>query len=115
MGIKLIKANEGVTRNINKTYKVTNFLTKNSSDDISVAISEAIKHSETTKNSVSNRVYYVLEGKLIIKKQGKTFIAEPGDVVFIPKSTDYHFEGTFKTILINSPAFEPQYEHIAKI
>ena len=115
MTIKLIKKNEGITRKISETYQVTNFLTKDSSENVSLAVSEATNHSETTKNIRSDRVYYVLEGKLIVKKNDKEFVAEPGDTIFIPKNTEYHFEGTFKAILINSPAFRPEDEQISKL
>ena len=115
MEIKLIKKNQGIARKISETYQVTNFLTKDSSENVSLAVSEATNHSETTKNIRSDRVYYVLEGKLIVKKDNKEFVAESGDVIFIPKNTEYHFEGTFKAILINSPAFSPQNEQISKL
>ena len=115
MEIKLIKKNKGITREISKTYQVTNFLTEKLSENISVAISEAVNHSEITKNIKSDRVYYILEGKLIVKKDGKEFIAKSGDVIFIPKNTEYHFSGTFKTILINSPSFNSRDEQIKKL
>ena len=115
MSIQIIKKNQGIARKISKNYQVTNFLTKDSSENASLAVSEATNHSETTKNIRSDRVYYVLEGQLVVKKNNKEFVAKRGDVVFIPKNTEYHFEGTFKAILINSPAFNPQDEQISKL
>ena len=115
MEIKFIKKNEGIARKISETYQVTNFLTKDSSENISLAVSKATNHSETTKNIRSDRVYYILEGKLIVRKDNKEFVAELGDVIFIPKNTEYHFEGTFKAILVNSPAFRPEDEQISKL
>lgn len=115
MSIQIIKKDQGIARRISESYRVTNFLTKDSTKNVSLAVSEATNHFETTKNVRSDRVYYVLEGKLIVKKDDKKFIAEPGDVIFIPKNTEYHFEGTFKAILINSPAFSTQDEQISKL
>ena len=115
MKIKLIKNNKGIIRKISETYQVTNFLTKKLSENVSVAISEATNHSETTKNIKSDRIYYILKGKLIVKKDGKEFVAESGDLEFIPKNTEYHFGGTFKTILINSPSFNSRDEQIKEL
>ncbi len=72
-------------------------------------------HSEVTKNIKSDRIYYVLSGKLIIKENKRKLVAKKGDLVFIPKNTKYYFGGTFKTILINSPPFDPKNEKIFKI
>ncbi|MEW6295699.1 MAG: hypothetical protein AB1467_05425 [Candidatus Diapherotrites archaeon] len=110
MEIKLIKKSEGITRTINKNYGVTNFLTKELSKNLSVALSNAVKHCEKTKNTRSDRAYYILKGKLTVRKGNKKFMAKKGELIFIPKNTEYTFEGTFKAILINSPAFRPQDE-----
>jgi ethanolamine utilization protein EutQ (cupin superfamily) len=110
MEIKIIKKSEAEARKINETYKVVNFLTRDISENVSLAIGHATNHSETTKNIRSDRVYYILDGRLMIKQNDKDLIAEQGDVIFIPKNTEYHFEGTFKTILVNSPAFNLQDE-----
>lgn len=115
MTIQLIKKNQGITRKISETYNVTNFLTRDTSENVSLAIGEAINHSETTKNVGSDRIYYVIEGKLFVKKENKEFVAEVGDIIFIPKDTEYQFKGTFKAILINSPAFSPKNERISKL
>ena len=112
MAVKIIRKSETTAREISKTYTVTNFLTKNLCKDVSLAVSQATNHSETTKNIKSDRVYYVLKGKLIVNKE---IVAEPGDVIFIPKNTEYSFEGTFKAVLVNSPAFNPQDEKISKL
>lgn len=85
MTIQIIKKNQGITRKISESYKVTNFLTKDSSENVSLAFSEATNHSETTKNVRSDRAYYVLEGKLIVKKDDKEFVAEPRDVIIYSK------------------------------
>ena len=34
-------------------------------------VSEATIHSETTKNTKINRIYYIPEGRLIVKKSNK--------------------------------------------
>lgn len=115
MQIRLIKKKEGIKRAISKTYKVINLLTREDSKNISFAISKAKNHFEITKNIRSDRIYYILEGKLIVKQNNREFVAQGGEILFIPKNTKYQFEGTFKAILINSPAFNPKDEKIIKI
>lgn len=115
MSIEIVKKEEGDEREISESYQVKNFITKESSEKVSLAVSEADEHSETTKNVRSDRIYYVLEGKLVIKDDKGKYTAEPGDVIYIPKDTKYHFKGTFKAVLINSPAFDPEDEKIAEL
>jgi ethanolamine utilization protein EutQ (cupin superfamily) len=111
MPIRLIKKSQGISRKISDTYKVMNFVTRDINKNVSLAVSTATRHAETTK-SASDRIYYVLEGKLTVNKK---YVAYMGDVIFIPKNTEYHFEGTFKTILVNAPAFNPRREQISKL
>lgn len=111
--IRIVKKREGMARKISENYEVTNLLTKEFSDNVSLAVSEAKNHSEKTMNARSDRLYYVLNGRLVVRKDDKEFIAEPGDAILIPRKTEYSFEGTFKAILINTPAFSPGDERIA--
>ena len=112
MGIKIIKKNEGITRKISETYKVTSLLTKDLSDNVSLSVGNAANHSETTKNIRSDRIYYILEGKLILEGDNKKFVAEKGDVIFIPHNTEYYFQGSFKAVLVCSPAFSSKDEQM---
>ena len=106
MGIEIIKKEKGSLREISESYSILNLLSKERSDSMSIAVSTAKDHSETTQTT-SDRAYYVLEGELIINNEN---IAKSGDVVFIPKNTEYTFKGTFKSILINSPPFNKKNE-----
>lgn len=112
IGIKLIKKNNRITRIISETYQIDNFLTERDCKYLSIAVSKAKNHSEITKNIKSDRVYYILRGKLFALKGNKKYIAEKGDILFIPKNTKYQFQGTFEAVLINSPAFDPKNEKI---
>jgi len=107
--IKFIKTKDAIIREIAKTYKISNLLTVKDSKNISVAIGRAENHTEITKNTQSDRVYYVLNGTLIVNKIEN----KAGDVVFVPKGTEYEFGGTFEAVVINSPAFNPQVEIIS--
>lgn len=90
-------------------------LTKETSKKVSFAIAEAKEHSEICKNIKSDRIYYVLEGQLIVSEGSKVYVANPGDLIFIKANTPYHFKGSFKAILINAPAFDAKNEKILKM
>ncbi len=104
--MKIFRKKQGITRKISPSYKVTNYLTNKTSKNISCAISKAKNHSEITKTNESDRVYYILKGKLLITVDNKKIKINEGDMIFIPKNTEYQFGGTFKAVLINSPAFK---------
>lgn len=102
MTIKIIKSENGVSRKISESYSVLNLLTASDSDNISLAVSTAENHNETTKTT-SDRAYYLLEGELIVDDN---LVAKKGDIVFIPANTEYNFKGSFKAVLVNSPPFK---------
>lgn len=111
MSIKIIKQEDGVTRKISDSYSVLNLLTASDSDKISLAVSSAVNHNETTKTT-SDRAYYILEGELIVNDG---LIAKKGDVVFVSADTEYNFKGSFKAVLVNSPPFKKSNEAISKL
>jgi mannose-6-phosphate isomerase-like protein (cupin superfamily) len=92
---------DGIVRKISESYSVLNLLTAQQSEQISLAIGTAIDHEETTQTS-SERVYFVLEGEIIVNDE---MIIKVGEVVYIPANIEYRFKGSFKAIIINSPAF----------
>lgn len=108
MPIKLFKKEEAIIRKVSESYSISNYLTINDSSKVSVAISDALNHIETTKTN-SDRVYYILEGKITINKN---VIGNSGDVIYIPSNTVYSFKGTFKAVVINSPPFKKEKEKI---
>lgn len=81
-------------------------MTKEDSPSITVVVGKAKNHFEITMNTESDRAYYILNGEMIL--DGNKF--EAGDVIYIPKNTEYQFEGTFEAVIINSPAFDPKYD-----
>jgi ethanolamine utilization protein EutQ (cupin superfamily) len=85
VAIKIIKSEDGIIRKISNSYSVLNLLTANDSDKVSLAVSTAENHEETTKTE-SDRVYYILEGKLIVNTK---LVAKIGEVVFVSANTEY--------------------------
>ncbi|MPM98902.1 hypothetical protein SDC9_146092 [bioreactor metagenome] len=101
MSIKLFKKEDSVIRKISDSYSISNYLTIEDSNNVSVAVGNALNHNETTKTE-SDRVYFILEGEIIINNlKGKS-----GDILYIPQNTEYSFSGTFKAVIINSPPFK---------
>ena len=110
MSIKIIKQEEGMSRKISDSYSVLNLLTAIDSDKVSLSVSSAVNHDETTKTT-SDRAYYILEGELIVNND---LIAKKGDVIFVSANTEYNFKGSFKAVLVNSPPFKKNCESISK-
>lgn len=65
---------------------------------------EARDYSEE-ETATYNRAYYVLEGSLEIISDDIAQTLQAGDSCFIEENTTYKMQGTFKTIVINQPAF----------
>jgi len=111
MSIKLLKQEEGAIRKISDSYSILNLLTAQDSSKMSIAISNAKNHDETTKTS-SDRAYFILEGSITVDEK---LIGKPGDIIFIPANIEYKFKGSFRSILINSPPFKKENEQISKL
>jgi ethanolamine utilization protein EutQ (cupin superfamily) len=108
--IKIIRAKDATKRAVAKTYSIYGMLEAKDSKHMSACISKAIKHKETTINTKSDRFYYILKGTVKVSANGKTFIANKGDIVFIPAKTKYHFSGTFDALQVLSPPFNRIYD-----
>lgn len=105
--IKVVRQSEAVVRHIADTYKATNFVTKDISPNVSLAINEAINHSETETTDY-DRIYYVLEGELNITGDNEPLLIKAGDACFVSAHTTYDFSGNFKAVVVNQPAFGSQ-------
>jgi mannose-6-phosphate isomerase-like protein (cupin superfamily) len=104
--IQHFRPEDGIVRQISESYSVLNLLTAQQSEQISLAIGTATDHEETTTTS-SERVYFVLEGEMTVNDE---IVVKVGEVVYIPAKMEYRFKGSFKAIIINSPAFRVENE-----
>ena len=76
-------------------------------ENISIDIIEVYKgHEKYCTNKVSSHIYYVLEGNGKFKINGKLYDVEMGDIIEIPKNTEFIYIGKMKLLLIMSPAFQ---------
>ena len=101
---KVVKNSEAIIRKIASNKRAYNFITKNVNPNVSLARIEA-ENFEGEILIEQNFIYYVLEGKLMLKfKKGKA-ILNPGDTCYVTKGSTYVMSGTFKTIVVSQPAF----------
>lgn len=101
---KVVKKSEAKIRKISENKIAINFITKEISKDISLAITEAYDFDEN-ETSPYNRIYFVTGGELSLQFEKESITLTSGDSCFISKNTDYLMKGTFKAIVINQPAF----------
>lgn len=66
------------------------------------------------KNFVSQRVYFILEGSATVKVEKNEFVVNKNDLVFIEKGQTHTIKGNAKYLIITTPPFEPQNEHIVE-
>jgi len=101
---QFIKKSEATLRQIAPNKSALNYVTKDISSSLSLATTEGEDFSETEVCSY-DRVYFVLEGVLVIQADGESLSLNPEDACFIGKGTEYTMSGTFKAVVVNSPAF----------
>lgn len=101
---KVVRATEGVVRQIAESKTATNLITKDICPEISLATTEGKNYYEA-ETSPYNRIYYVLEGELEITVGEESSKLQKGDTCLIGKDTPYEMRGTFNAIVVNQPAF----------
>ncbi|MDP2926944.1 MAG: hypothetical protein Q8N65_02310 [bacterium] len=104
---KLVRKSEAIFRKIADNKFATNYITKDISPNVSLATLEGKDYQEETITEY-NRIYYVLNGELVLAFDSEKISLEEGDTCFISKDTKYGISGTFKAIVINQPAFGTQ-------
>ena len=100
---KKISNNEKVTRVINEMHSADNYLTKETTESMSLAVTKlnGTLDSCITKNE---RVYYFINANVDFKINGETVHLESGDVLYLDKNTEFSAEGSFEAVTVNSPA-----------
>ena len=103
--IKYVKENDAVKRGEGTQYMISNFITKDDCNKVSLAVSKLDGEAPETENSISDRIYYFLEGEAVFIFKDRKISIEKGSALFIPHETRYKMNGKFTAVLINSPAF----------
>jgi len=101
---KIVKSNEGSIHKIADNKIATNLITKDINLGVSLAVIDAKEYQEK-ETTLYNRIYYIIGGKLTLTFENDRYDLVSGDSCFISQGTVYDMSGTFKTIVINQPAF----------
>ena len=99
------------TRGEGSQYFIDNYLTKENTKNISVAVSHLRGKINRTCNTESDRIYYFINATAEFEINNEIISVSDGDVIFISKNTLYSVVGNFDAVLINTPAFDIKNEH----
>lgn len=101
---KKISKNQKVRRNISEVHFADNYLTKETTENISLAVTKL--NGKLDLNNLKNeRVYYFINADVDFIIDGEKVHFENNDVLYLDKNTNYSAEGTFEAVTINVPAF----------
>lgn len=101
---KKIAKNQKVTRNISQGHLADNYLTKETTENVSLAVTKLSGKLEASKIT-NERVYYFISAHVDFIIDNEKVHCESGDVLYLDKNTIYSAEGDFEAITINVPAF----------
>ncbi len=65
------------------------------------------------KTTLSDRIYFVIDGEGEFILNGKKILVGKTDVIVIPKNTPYNYKakkGVLKLFLVHVPAYDPKFE-----
>ena len=101
---KVIRKKEAITRQVSDNKTATNFITKEISPNVSLAVIENKgRFGEVVADS--NRIYYVLRGHLSLELGSEKVELDEGDACFISSGTSYVMSGDCKAVTVDQPAF----------
>lgn len=101
---KKISKNQKVRRNISEVHFADNYLTKETTENISLAITK-LNGKLDLVNLKNERVYYFINADVDFIIDGEKVHFDNNDVLYLDKNTNYSAEGTFEAVTINVPAF----------
>ena len=101
---KKITKNEKITRKITDVHSADNYLTKETTKNISLAVNKLEGKLNLVK-TVNERVFYFISADVEFVIDNEKVHFEDGDVLYLSKDTNYSAIGNFEAVVINSPAF----------
>lgn len=96
-----------------KGLKGRSYSSREDFTNASVAYFEVTTSHGKVKTTLSDRVYYVIDGKGEFVINDKIFEVKKSDVIIVPKNTPYNYKtkkGVLKLFLVHIPAFDPIHE-----
>lgn len=101
---KKITCNDKKTRYISKNHYTDNYITKDITENVSLAIANVSE--EIKKESIANeRIYYFLSADVDFIIDGEKVHFQTGDILYAKNIKDYSAKGKFEAIIINAPAY----------
>ncbi len=101
---KKISKNEKETRKITEVHSADNYLTKETTENLSLAITKLNGTLDSSKIE-NERVYYFISANVDFIIDNEKIHCESGDVLYFGKGTIYSAEGDFEAVTINVPAY----------
>ena len=101
---KKISNNEKITRKISEVHSADNYLTKETTESVSIAVTKL--NGKLDSNKITNeRVYYFISANVNFIIDNEKIHCDSGDVLYLDKNTIYSAEGDFEAVTINVPAY----------
>ena len=89
----------------------TRIITSKHTQDVGFHITH-IQDSKKHYHKKTTEIYYILEGSGVIEIGDEQVEVRPGATLLIKKGTPHRGYGDFKTIVVTSPAFDPEDEYL---
>lgn len=102
----IIKKSQDITTQDYSYIKVKQLLNQEDIDNLSVAIVEINGKNKKIINKRGDAIYYVLKGSGFFDINGQKNSVEQGDLIFIPKGTEYFDSGKLTMLCINNPRYD---------
>lgn len=101
---KKISNNEKITRKITEVHSADNYLTNETTENVSLAVTKLNGKLDSSKIT-NERVYYFISADVNFIIDDEKVHCDSGDVLYLDKDTIYSAEGDFEAVTINVPAF----------
>lgn len=89
--------------------KVKQLLNQKDIENLSVAVVEINGKNKKIVNKKGDAIYYVLKGSGFFEIDGHKNLVEQGDLIFIPKGSEYFDSGNLTMISINNPRYDSKF------
>ena len=101
---KKISNNEKITRKISAVHSADNYLTKETTENVSLAVTKLSGKLDSIKIK-NERVYYFITADVNFIINDEKIHCNSGDVLYLDRDTTYSVEGDFEAVTINVPAY----------
>ena len=102
--IKKTTKEQSAFREPSDSKKVHSYVTKEHEAPFSLALTEG-KNLHDEETCEYDRAYFLLEGAMHIESEGEAIDLIAEESCFIGKGTAYTMSGTFRAVIVNSPAY----------